>query len=98
VWAETRGGAGLGAVKKPRRTPASEILIASELGRDGRILEEKDVIRLLRSAIEREGDQGAFARHYGIDRGYLNLITNGKRPINNTVLKALGLRKVFAPE
>jgi hypothetical protein len=65
----------LGAVKNPRRTPASEILIASELGRDGRIFEEKDVIRLLKQAIEREGDQGAFARHHGIDRSYLNLIS-----------------------
>ena len=74
------------------------LLIASELGRDGRILEEKDVIRLLKSAIEREGDQGAFARHHGIDRGYLNLISNGKRPVNKAVLKALGLRKVFARE
>jgi hypothetical protein len=45
------------------------LLIASELGCDGRILEEKDVIRLLKSAIEREGDQVAFARHHGIDRG-----------------------------
>jgi hypothetical protein len=74
------------------------LLIASELGRDGRILEGKDAIRLLKSAIEREGDQVAFARHHGIDRGYLNLILNGKRPINKAVLKALGLRKVFASE
>jgi FMN phosphatase YigB (HAD superfamily) len=88
----------LGAVKNPRRIPASEILIATELGRDSRIFDERDVIRLLKQAIEREGDQGAFARHHGIDRGYLNLISNEKRPINKAVLRALGLRKVFAPE
>jgi hypothetical protein len=50
---------GLGAMKKPRRTPAR--LIGSELGREGRVFEQSDVTQLLRSAIEREGDQVAFA-------------------------------------
>jgi hypothetical protein len=88
----------LGTVKKPQRTPAGEILLASELGREGRIFEQRDVIQLLRAAIEREGHQGAFAIHHGIDRSYLNAILNGKRPINDAVLKALGLRKVYGPE
>jgi hypothetical protein len=33
------------------------MLLASELGREGRIFEEGDVIQLLKSAIEREGDR-----------------------------------------
>ena len=40
---------------RPRRTPAGEMLRASELGREGRNFEERDVIRLLKWAIEREG-------------------------------------------
>ena len=85
-------------MKKPRRTPAREILLASELGREGRIFEERDVIQLLKWAIEREGDQGAFARRHGIDRSYFNQILNRKKQINRSVMKALGLRKVYAPE
>ena len=60
------------SVKKPRGTPTPEVLLASELGREGRILEETDVIQLLKSAVEREGGQGAFARRHIIDRAYLN--------------------------
>jgi hypothetical protein len=67
-------------------------------GREGRIFEERDVIQLLKSAIEREGDQGAFARRFGIDRTSLNLMVNGKRPLTADVVKALGLRKVYTPE
>jgi len=88
----------LGTVKKPRRTPAREMLLASELGREGRIFEERDVIQLLKSAIEREGDQTSFARRHGIDRTHLNQILNRKKQINRAVMKALGLRKVYAPE
>ncbi len=84
-------------MKKPRRTPAGELLHASKLGREGRFFEKKDVIELLREAIEREGHQGAFAIRHGINRTYLYL--NERRPINDSVLKALGLRKVYrAPD
>jgi hypothetical protein len=84
-------------VKKPRKTPSPEMLLANELGREGRILEETDVVQLLKSAIEREGGQGAFARRHIIDRAYLNQMLNGKKPINSAVMKALGFRKVYAP-
>lgn len=85
-------------MKKSRRTPAGEILLASELGHEGLIFEPKDVIQLLKLAIEREGHQGAFAIRHGINRTYVNMILNGKKPIGKPVLKALGLRKVYAPE
>ena len=58
----------LGAMKEPRRTPAGEMLLASNLGHAGRILNDEDVIQLLRAVIEREGDQAAFARRHGMDR------------------------------
>ena len=83
---------------RPRRTPAGEMLRASELGREGRNFEERDVIRLLKWAIEREGDQTSFARRHGIDRTHLNQILSRKKQINGAVMKALGLRKVFAPK
>jgi hypothetical protein len=50
-------------VEKPRETPSLEMLPASELGREGRILEESDVIQLLKSAIEREGGHRQTPHH-----------------------------------
>ena len=87
----------LGAMKEPRRTPTGEMLLASNLGHAGRILNDEDVIQLLRAVIEREGDQAAFARRHGMDRTYVNQVLNKKKPISGTVIKALGLRKVYAP-
>ena len=87
----------LGAMKEPRRTPAGEMLLARNLGHAGRILNDEDVIQLLRAVIEREGDQAAFARRHGMDRTYVNQVLNKKKPISGTVIKALGLRKVYAP-
>jgi DNA-binding transcriptional regulator YdaS (Cro superfamily) len=52
----------------------------------------------MRAAVEREGNQTAFARRYGVERSGLNMILKGKRPVTNAVVKALGLRKVYAPE
>src|ERR1700719_2722831 len=86
---DARSRRGLGTVKKPRRTPAGEMLLASERGRESRIFEERDVIQLLKSAIEREGDQTSFARRHGIDRTHLNQILNRKKQINRAVMKAL---------
>ena len=45
--------------------------------------------------MKREGSQAAFAKRYGLDRGTMNSILNGKRRVSATVLKALGLRKVY---
>ena len=56
-----RGRRGLGPAKKPE----GEVLLASNLRREGRIFEVKDVIQLLRVAIEREGNQSAFATRHG---------------------------------
>jgi hypothetical protein len=54
-----------------------------------------DVVHLLRAAIEREGSQIAFAKRYGINRAYLNMVLSGKRPVGSAVVKAPGLRKVY---
>jgi DNA-binding transcriptional regulator YdaS (Cro superfamily) len=53
---------------------------------------------LLRAAIEREGSQIGFAKRYGVNRAYLNMVLSGKRPVGSSVVKALGLRKVYVVE
>jgi DNA-binding phage protein len=64
-----------------------------------RLLDEKDVVRLLRSEIERAGSQRAFARKTGVDRSTLNRALHGKRsPLTKKIIKALKLRMVFVPE
>ena len=60
-----------------------------------RVLDDDDVVHLLRAAVKREGSQAAVAKRYGVDRGTMNSILNGKRRVTATVLKAFGLRKVY---
>jgi hypothetical protein len=59
------------------------------------VLDDDDVIHLLKAAVKREGSQAAFAKRYGLDRGTMNSILNGKRRVSATLLKAFGLRKVY---
>jgi len=98
----TRPGLGTarrrGLVSKPRRAPARDALFASNLGRDARIFDDSEVIQLLTEAVEREGNQVAFAKRHGVERTRLNQILNRKKGVSRSVLKALGLRKVYAPE
>jgi len=60
------------------------------------VLSSSDVVHLLKTAIEREGSQSAFAKHHGINRTYVNMVLCGKRPVTDTVAKALGLHKAYA--
>jgi hypothetical protein len=62
------------------------------------VLDDDDVLHLLRAAVKREGSQTAFAKRYGIDRTNMNSILNGKRRVSATLLKALGLRKVYVTD
>jgi hypothetical protein len=72
----------------------SSVLIGSNLGRRKLVFEEDDVVRLLGA----EGSQVAFARRHGVDRVFLNMVLNGKRPASGAIAKALGLHKVYAAE
>src|SRR5262249_15790083 len=47
-------------------------------------------------AIEREGSITAFAKRHGLHRTDVNNILNGRRPVTSSLVKALGLRKVYA--
>ena len=55
------------------------------------------VVLLLKAAIEQEGSISALAKPHGIQRSYLSHVLNGKRPVSGPLVKALGLRKVYAP-
>ena len=72
--------------------------LSSGLGRNAHVFSNDDLIHLLRAAIEREGSQIAFAKHYGVNRTYLNMILSGKKPVGDAVAKALGLNKVYIAE
>jgi hypothetical protein len=68
---------------------------SSGLGRTALVFDDNDVVNLLRIAVEREGGQGAFAKHSGVNRAYLNRVLNGKEPPGRSIAKCLGLRKVY---
>jgi DNA-binding phage protein len=87
------------ATRKTSR-PRDAISLAGEtnVGNQSIIFNDQEVLQLLKSAVEREGNQGAFARRHGIGRTHLNRILNRKKPVVDSVLKPLGLRKVYAPE
>jgi DNA-binding phage protein len=82
----------------PQRKGSAELVRETNLGRQLLVLNDDEVVQLLRAAVEREGNQGAFARRFGIERTGLNMTLNGKRPVTAAVIKALGLRKVYTPE
>jgi len=71
------------AVKPPRRT--NDLLI----------LNNDDVLDLLRAAVKRDGGQTGFAKRHGINRSYLNVVLRGKRPMGHAIADALGLRTVY---
>jgi len=71
------------------------LALSSGLGRVEVVFDGDDVIHLLRTAIEREGSQIAFAKHHGINRTYLNMVLSGKRPVGDAIAEALGLHKVY---
>ena len=77
------------------RTPDQLGLKPSWAGDHLRLLDDDEVVHLLRAAVKREGSQTAFAKRYGLDRFTMNSILNGKRRVSATLLKAFGLRKVY---
>ena len=67
-------------------------------GSRGLILDDKDVLLLLRAAVEREGSISSFAKRHGLDRSNLSNMLSGKRSASGRLVKALGLRKVYIPD
>jgi DNA-binding phage protein len=63
-----------------------------------KLLNESDVLRLLREEVDRAGGQSAWARRSGIDRVHLNKVMNGERPLSPSIVKALNLKGMFIYE
>ena len=59
------------------------------------VFDDNDVVDLLRIAVKREGGQGAFSSHSGVQRAYLSRVLNGKEPPGRSIAKSLRLRKVY---
>jgi hypothetical protein len=67
--------------------------LSSGLGRNALVFSNDDLVHLLRAAIEREGSQIAFAKHYGVNRTYLNMILSGKNLLATQLQRLLGFTK-----
>jgi hypothetical protein len=65
--------------------PKPKLACASRIGRMARIFDEQDILRLLRAAVEQEGNQSAFAKRYSVQRTSINLILAGKRPVSGAI-------------
>jgi len=78
-----------------RSKSLAEVSTGSNLGFDAHVFDNDDVVRLLAAAVESEGSQIAFAKHHGINRAYLNMVFNRKRPVSDSIAGAVGLRKVY---
>jgi hypothetical protein len=86
------------ARRKTSPRPDDAVSLGGELRLGSHLLvfDDEQVIRLLRAAVKREGNQGAFAKRHGLERSHLNMVLNGKRPVSSNIVKALGLYKVYA--
>ncbi len=87
----------------PRKIPItlkaeiSALLTQGNVGSHMLVLDDKDVVHLLKAAIEQEGSISAFAKRHGIQRSYLSNVLNGKRAVGRPLVRVLGLRRVYAP-
>jgi hypothetical protein len=61
-----------------------------------RMLDDKDVVCLLRSEVERAGGQSAWARREWIDRTLVNRVLCGQKPPAKEIVRALKLCNLYA--
>ena len=61
------------------------------------MFDDKDVVRLLRSEVERAGGQSAWARRERIDRTVLNRVLRGHKVPTGEIIRALKLCNVYMP-
>lgn len=88
----------MGAPKTPitLRRQIAALLAKCDVGKRSLILDDSDILVLLRAAIEQEGNITAFAKRHGLERTQLSNMLRGKRPLSSPLIKAMGLRKVYA--
>lgn len=60
------------------------------------LLDKDDVLRLLRDAVAKAGNQSAWAREKNINRTAVSAILNGRKNLQPKILAALKLRKAEA--
>lgn len=85
--------------RKPSEMPGYWMRRSQTLGTQAHnVFDDNDALVLLKAAIERAGSQAAFARDHGIDRSYVSQILTGRSPVAQSVIKALGLRRVYVEE
>jgi DNA-binding phage protein len=63
---------------------------------DMRMLDDKAVVGLLRSAVDRAGGQSAWARKERIDRTLLNRVLRGRKQPTGKIIRALKLCNAYA--
>ena len=59
-----------------------------------RLLERKDIVKLLWIEVEKAGSQTAWAKKNGIDRSHVNKVLHHAKPPTGNIILALGLRTV----
>ena len=85
--------------RQSSKTGQSADLLARKLRGPAQVIFERDdLVLLLRAAVEREGNQSAFAKRHGLDRTNLNHVLRGKRRVTDAHAKALGFRRVYVTE
>jgi hypothetical protein len=79
------------------RAKIAALLASDNVGSHALILDDQDVVLLLRAAIELEGNQVAFVKRHGLERTHLNAILNGRRLASGSsrIMNVLGLRRVY---
>jgi len=60
-----------------------------------KIMEEKDVLQLLRKEVAKAGGQAAWSRKNGIQRTIINRVLAGGLPLSKPIIKALNLKTVY---
>jgi hypothetical protein len=63
-----------------------------------RILEEKDIVELLRIEIEKAGSQLAWAKKAGVNRTIANKVLHAAKRPGAKIIRALGLRTVVTSD
>jgi DNA-binding phage protein len=63
-----------------------------------RILEPKDIVRLLRIEVEKAGGQTVWAKRNGINRSITNKVLRGDRAPTRSIIRALGLRIIVVAD
>jgi DNA-binding phage protein len=63
-----------------------------------RVLEQKQIVDLLRADVIRAGSQEAWARMAGVQRTEVSKTITGKRSPSKPIIRALGLRVVVVKD